>query len=43
MAVVPSTVKTKGFSGIMWPQIQAVFQKQTQLRPKREPRRCLDS
>src|SRR6202795_2459276 len=26
--VVLSTVETKGFSGIMWPQIQAVFPKQ---------------
>src|SRR5712692_4912992 len=29
MPVVLSTVETKGFSGIMWPQIQAVFPKQT--------------
>src|SRR5712671_576578 len=27
--VVLSTVETKGFSGNMWPQIQAVFPKQT--------------
>jgi nicotinamidase-related amidase len=29
MPVVLTTVETKGFSGIMWPQIQAVFPKQT--------------
>src|ERR1700675_4132687 len=29
--VVLSTVETKGFSGNMWPQIQAVFPKQTPL------------
>jgi len=29
MPVVLSTVETKGFSGNMWPQIQAVFPKQT--------------
>ena len=27
--VILSTVETKGFSGNMWPQIQAVFSKQT--------------
>src|ERR1051326_9584105 len=27
--VVLSTVETKGFSGNMWPQIQAIFPKQT--------------
>src|SRR2546425_12238791 len=27
--VVLSTVETKGFSGNMWPQVQAVFPKQT--------------
>jgi len=29
MPVVLSTVETKGFSGNMWPQIQAIFPKQT--------------
>src|SRR5260370_11119089 len=29
MPVVLSTVETKGFSGFMWPQVQAVFPKQT--------------
>ena len=29
MPVVLSTVETKGFSGYMWPQIQAIFPKQT--------------
>ena len=29
MPVVLSTVETKGFSGNMWPQIQAIFAKQT--------------
>src|SRR5712672_3228410 len=29
MPVILSTVETKGFSGNMWPQIQAIFPKQT--------------